>query len=854
MDLGAAKAEHFGRGVNELVSFPSEMPTPSTELALGALASAGVGTWHFDTATGLTSWDAIASRILGYQPVAHASGGMGPVFPDDQALLQGQLERCLRDGEPYDIEFRGVQADGEVRWLHAIAGPPTTSADGTRQVAGIVIDVTARKAAIEKLRQAEERHQIVSRAATDLVFEWDIKADFLSWNEAAVNWLQYRPLDLGSPAEIRRWLHPDERNFLSQQFRRASVGGEATCTLEHRLLRGDRSFADIVNTLHFIRDEQGQPVRIIATMRDVTNLKRADAALRDSEALNRSIVEASTDVVKLLDLDGRLIFMNNGGSSALGIEDATLFYGKDWAALWPQPARKAARAATATAREGGIGRFSKACPTMSGEHKWWDVVVSPVLGSDGRPTKLVAISRDITERKEAVERLAWSASHDALTELANRTFFHASLDRTLATAHEAKSRFGLLLFDLDDFKQINDTLGHDAGDAVLTTFASRLGQSLSGESAVGRLGGDEFAAIVQVADEEGLAAAAEEILQRMRQPFVHAGKILDCPVTIGGVIFPEHGQNANELLKNADIALYVAKSSRRGAATIFKASHRAQVQERLSMIGLARSATERRLIVPYYQPKVLLNDGTVHGFEALLRWRDPRLGIQLPATIAAAFEDLDLAKAISDSMIEQVIVDMRSWLDRDIRFGHVAVNAGAAEFRHDDFGESLLKRLDLASIPTTFLQLEVTESVFLGRGAECVERALKLLSAAGVRIALDDFGTGYASLRHLKQFPIDVIKIDQSFVREMDCNEDDAAIIEAVLHLGRSLKIDVIAEGIETPAQERRLRELGCCYGQGFLYAEAIPNTSVVELLSANREHLRGGLKHPFPMAGNNPD
>lgn len=834
MDLGAATAEQFGRGVDELASFPSEMPTSSAELVLAALAGAGVGTWHFDSATGLTTWDPISSRILGYEPVAYASGGMGPVHPDDHELLQDHLERCLRDGEPYDIEFRGVQANDEVRWLHAIAGPPTTSKMGMLQVAGIVMDVTARKAADEKLRQAEERHQIVSRAATDLVFEWDTKTDVLSWNEAAVNWLQHRPADLGSPVEMRKWLHPDERVFLSRQFRSALAEGQAKCTLEHRLLRGDGSFAEVANTIHFIHDDHGQPVRIIATIQDVTDLKRADAALRESEAVNRSIVEASTDVVKLLDIDGRLMFMNNSGGAALGIDDTAHFYGKDWAALWPAAARKAARAAIATARNGGIGRFSKACPTISGKLKWWDVVISPVLGSDGLPIKLVAISRDITERREAVERLAWSANHDPLTKLANRASFHAALELAISKATEARAHFGLLLFDFDDFKQINDTLGHDAGDAVLSTFASRLGEVLGCEATLGRLGGDEFAAIVPNATgEEELAATAEAILIRMREPFVHAGSILDCPVTIGGVLFPDHGRNPDDLFKNADMALYAAKSSRRGAATIFQPSHRAQVQERLSMIGLGRAAVEEGLIVPYYQPKVILGDGAIHGFEALLRWRHPRQGIQLPATIAAAFDDLDLAKAISEKMLERVIGDIRDWLDLGIPFGHVAVNAGAAEFRYDDFGERFLERLERAGIPSACLQLEVTESVFLGRGMECVGRALNLLAAAGVKIALDDFGTGYASLRHLKQFPIDVMKIDQSFVREMEHNDDDAAIIEAVLHLGRSLKIDVIAEGIETCAQESRLRRLGCRYGQGFLYAEALPSASVVELLGS---------------------
>jgi diguanylate cyclase (GGDEF)-like protein/PAS domain S-box-containing protein len=846
MDLGAASRELFVNGTDELASFPSDLPAPSVALLLEALAGAGVGTWHFDAETGLTSWDAVASRILGYEPIPHVSGGMGPVHPDDHILLRETLERGLRENKPYDVQFRGVRVDGEVRWLHAVAGPPTASESGALRVTGIVADVTGRKAVDYKLRLAEERHDIVSRAATDLVFEWDLVTDTLRWNDSAVDWLQYRPEDLTSATGMQEWLHPDEQEVLSEKFHEAVQNGCTKYRTEHRLKKGDGTFADVINTLHIIRNDSAVPVQIISTMHDVTELKRADAALRESEAVNRSIVEASADIIQLLDVEGKLEFMNSSGVRALEIEDPDALVGKDWVALWPRSARPAARQAVDAARIGAVGRFTELCPTAAGEPKWWDVVVSPVLGSDGQTTKLVTISRDITERKQAAERVAWSANHDPLTGLANRAAFQAALDEMMLTVQEGHS-FGLLLFDLDDFKQVNDTLGHDAGDAVLTTFASRLNEVLGTVATLARLGGDEFAAIVpNVTDENALTGRAESILRRMREPFVNESRILDCHVTIGGALFPQHGQDAGELFKSADIALYAAKSARRGASMIFEPRHRAQVQERLSMISLARTGVKEDRIVPFYQPKVLLEGGGIRGFEALLRWYHPHHGLQLPATIAAAFDDLDLAKAISEKMIDQVIADMRDWLDRGIPFEHVAVNAGAAEFRHDDFGERVLERLENSGIPTKCFQLEVTETVFLGRGAECVERALKLLAAAGVKIALDDFGTGYASLRHLKQFPVDVIKIDQSFVRDMGGDTDDTAIIEAVLHLGRSLKIDVVAEGIESRAQEARLRELGCRYGQGFLYAAAMPSALVPTSLSnqvvANKQnnHISG--------------
>src|SRR5690606_30812352 len=273
---------------------------------------------------------------------------------------------------------------------------------------------------------------------------------------------------------------------------------------------------------------------------------------------------------------------------------------------------------------------------------------------------------------------------------------------------------------------------------------------------------------------------------------------------------------------------------------LFEPHMRDNVQQRNSMVHLARAAIEDDRIVPYYQPKLDLKSRSLVGFEALLRWRNPRGRIGSPAALEAAFEDSDVAAQISDRMIERVICDMRGWLDRGIDFKSVAVNASAAEFRRDNFAERVLEQLRRAEIPTRCFQLEITETVFLGRGAEYVHRALALLNLRGVKIALDDFGTGYASLRHLKQFPVDIIKIDQSFVRDMGEDPGDEAIIIAVINLGRSLGIRVVAEGIENEDQARRLLELKCDIGQGYLFWKAVPAARVPTLVDRWRGEFAG--------------
>ena len=407
-----------------------------------------------------------------------------------------------------------------------------------------------------------------------------------------------------------------------------------------------------------------------------------------------------------------------------------------------------------------------------------------------------------------------------------------------------------MLFDVDHLKETNDTIGHDAGDLLLQTLADRLTNFFGKRGAIGRLGGDEFAAILERTDEGTLVVEAQAALDALREPFTYDGRIVDCQATAGGSVFPQHGASAAELLKAADIALYAGKERNRGGFLPFRAAMRADLQRRSSMISVARDAARDNRIVPYYQPKVSLKDDAVCGFEALLRWRHPTLGVQAPGTIAAAFEDLDLATGISERMFAQIIDDMRGWLDDGVEFGRIAVNLSPAEFRHESLVSRILERLHHSGIATSRIELEVTETVFLGRGADSVAEALNVFSREGVKIALDDFGTGYASLTHLKGFPVDVIKIDRSFVSNLDTGPNDAAIIDAVVGLGHRLGMEVVAEGIETNVQARYLLDRGCDYGQGYLFGKASPAATVPSIVARKYIHLERGPTDGFAVPG----
>jgi diguanylate cyclase (GGDEF)-like protein/PAS domain S-box-containing protein len=729
----------------------------------------------------------------------------------ESSVFADCFRRVMDDGVAETIE---ACLESVGRWYEAHVTP------GEDGITVFYRDINARKQAEAELTAARSKVQTILDSLPQVIWSADPRG--------RLDYISHQWEDFGT-REGRRsgdaWLdavHPDDREAARTQWE-ASVGTGRPYECEYRVRNHKGDYVWILARARPVRSEDGTIVRWYGTCTDVDQRVRTQAALRESEAINKSIIDASPDCISMLDLEGNVLFLNEAGYRVLdGAEPDTILH-KPWGRGFAPSVRGAAKHALASAKDGRIGHFTAFQPSIGDQPKWWDVVVAPVRDAGGVPTKLVVISRDITHQKSAEERVRWTANHDVLTQLPNRAFLQQRLDQQIKDAHLGRSNFGVLLLDLDNFKRVNDTLGHDAGDALLCCFADQLRAAARPDDFISRLGGDEFAVILSgVSSRMELEQAAGAILGRLREPCLYGSKLLDCQASIGASLYPQHGRTRTELLKHADIALYVAKSSGRGGSRLFDASMRAEMQEKVSMLSLARAALGQRTIQPYFQPKVDLRTGALSGFEALLRWQDPRRGIQLPETISAAFQDLELAAQISDRMVERVIQEITSWLDLGLSIGHVAINAAAAEFRRGNFAERLLDQLSRAQIPTSMLQVEVTETVFLGRGAEYVESALKTLSRAGVEIALDDFGTGYASLSHLKQFPVDVLKIDRSFVRDFSEDPDDAAIVRAVINLGKSLGIKTVAEGVESEEQAAFLQKQGCDFGQGFLYGRAI--------------------------------
>ena len=632
--------------------------------------------------------------------------------------------------------------------------------------------------------------------------------------------------------------HPDDRARAWTAWRHSLRTGEPY-EIEYRLRHYSGEYRWVLGRASAEKDDRGNIVRWYGTCTDIHDRVNAEGALYQNRSLNQSVLDASADCIKIILPDGTLDFMNAPGLRALEYESLDQIRGTNWISFWPPADQAAVRHAIAGALSGRAGRLTGLIPTVSGKPKWWDVVITPIRDERGEVTRLLSISRDVTAHRETSRQLQWTSEHDALTDLPNRRAFESHLQAAVLRAMRSNGHVALLLVDLDHFKHINDTLGHPAGDHLLKAFSKRLRKSVRTSDFVARLGGDEFAIILE-GDGESLdpVKAGEAVVERLRQPVAFEGRTVSAGASIGGAVFPRDAESANELFKSADIALYALKEEGRGGTRMFHNQMRQDAQIKSSQLSLARIAVTEKSVEPHYQQKVDLRHGRIAGFEALLRWRHGTRGLQLPDTVAEAFNDYQLASKIGELMQRRVFADLKGWLGRGLDVGFVALNAAPAEFLRDDFAECFLERLQEFSVPPSLIEVEVTEHVFLGRGSEHVTRALKVLNAAGVRIALDDFGTGHSSLSHLRDFPVDVVKIDRSFVEQMPFDADVRAIVSAVIKLARSLKIDVVAEGIETEAQKQLLISDGCRLGQGFYFGRAIQADEVPRLFISRPKRL----------------
>ncbi len=688
---------------------------------------------------------------------------------------------------------------------------------------------------IAERQRAEDAHlqlAAIVESANDSILSVSLDGVILSWNHGAETLYGYtaaeaigRPISMLIPPE-----RPAEIAQMLEQIRR----GENIRHFETQRLRKDGSLIDIALSISPMRDTDGKIVRASAIARDISERKHAEAALREQESKIRRLVESNIIGIFFFDLDGQITDANDAFLQIVGYTREDLAAGRiNWMQMTPPAYRIADESAIAEAMRSQSG----GCTPYEKEYIRKDGRPVPVLMGgallEGSQQRGIAFVLDLTERKQAEERIRYMAHHDALTGLPNRLLFRDRVGQAIGQARRDQHQVAVLFVDLDHFKDINDSLGHQVGDRLLRVMARRLQRCLRQGDSVARLGGDEFViSLPALAGDDDVMQVAGKILETLRQPFLVDHHELHVTGSIGISLYPTDGQDAEALMRAADTAMYHAKERGRDNYQFFTPRLNEAAQRRLTIANRLHQAIQRHEFLLYYQPQVDLVSGRVSAAEALLRWKQANNEIVLPNEFIHIAEDSGLIVPLGEWVLRQACEQLQRWRGAGHPDLRIAVNLSPHQFRRPGFPEFAARTLKEFGLPATALDLEITEGILMMQSQENLAN-LEQLARMGVYLAVDDFGTGYSSLAYLQRFPIHALKIDQSFVDGIGEDPNDTTIVNAIIAMAESLNLKVVAEGVESAKQMVFLKAHGCFAVQGFYFSPAVPADDFTELLRA---------------------
>jgi diguanylate cyclase (GGDEF)-like protein/PAS domain S-box-containing protein len=573
---------------------------------------------------------------------------------------------------------------------------------------------------------------------------------------------------------------------------------------------------------------RGRPVGRVYAFRDVTRQAETQA----SERLAARVFEASLDAIFIADGQHRVVRMNPGCQQLLGTA-ASAFQGSLASSLLGGDVAAdgafMGRVAQAWARD-GFWEGEILLPREVGADCSVQLSWVALRDEEGKLLQSIGFMRDLTQQHAAQKRIEELAYSDALTGLPNRLLLSQRVETAIQGARQDDTNFAILFLDLDRFKIINDSLGHQFGDRVLRLVAARLQTCLRHTDTLCRLGGDEFVIYLHSGDATAAEGVARRILEDMLKPFMLDGMGFSIQCSIGVALYPHNGLTLDDLIKQADTAMYRVKERGRGSYGFYTPQMNVNLLSRMQMEHAMRQALGMQRMSVHYQPQVHLATGKITGAEALVRWTDPDFGAVSPAQFIPLAEESGYIVTLGAWVMEQAVREAAAWMQAGMPL-LIAVNVSALEFRQPDFVDRITRLLAVHQLPPTLLELELTESILLQDAQEMAQR-LRTLADLGISLAIDDFGTGYSSLAYLKKLPIHKLKIDQSFVRGLPEDDGDRAIVSAVISMGRTMRIEVVAEGVETEIQKSVLQQMQCDHFQGFLYAPGMPAPEFRALLS----------------------
>ena len=827
---GEEPAAHAARAC----SHPEDALRASEEKYRSILETIEDAYYEVDLRGNLVLFNGAFCRMLGYE-AREMFGHNNREFqtPEAGARVFKTFNEVYRTGIPangFDWEMVRkdgsiVVGEGSVQLVRDLQGEPA----GFR---GILRDVTERRRVEQALRESEARYRGIIESIQDPYYEVDLQGNMVLCNSAFCRMLGYAFSEL-EKRNNRVFQSPAVAERVFRIFNEVYRTGVPAESFDWQMVRKDSKTVTGEGSVQLVRNADGEPVGFRGILRDVTKRRQVEQALRESEERFRSLTNLTSDWFWEQDAGIRFTRMESRDVNAASVRD--FFLGR---APWETGLR--------IEDERGWDYFRE---LMASRKPFRDIVFHRTLedgspyyvGVSGEPifdgerdfTGYRGVAREITDKKLAEERIQYLATHDGLTGLPNRLMFSELLTAAVRSAQRYERSFAVLFIDLDRFKYINDTLGHHAGDVLLKEVAARFKASVRSSDMIARLGGDEFVALInETPEEESVATVARKLLAAATRPFTLLERECRVSASIGVAMYPRDGEDEQTLMKNADIAMYYAKEEGKNNFQFYSKDITCHAIERLTLETNLRRALERNEFSLHYQAKRDLATGTISGVEALLRWNNDELGNVPPAHFIPLAEEIGAIVPIGKWVLKSACEQNMAWQRAGLPPVCMAVNLSVRQFADEHLLEDIAAILRQTGMRPELLELEITEGMVVHNP----EHALKLLTAIkglGVRLAIDDFGAGYSSLGQLKHFPIDTLKVDRSFIRDIVHNADDKAITKAIISMGKTLNLTVVAEGVETPEQECFLKDHACDQMQGYLFSKPVPADEFAALLRA---------------------
>jgi|GEM_PF-826030 len=797
-----------------------------------AQAVAGVGSWLMDVRCNVLSWSTESYRIFGVTPGTPVTYEtfLDCVHPDDRTFVDQQWQAALH-GQPYDITHR-LLVKGQLKWVRERAELHFDSHGQLIGGLGTTQDITEYRRLENALRQSQEQFMKVFEEAPIGMLICDLECQTLQSNRALQKIFGYSEAELLS-IPFQQVIHPDDRDRVIESHQTLLQGnGEAYSQEDIRYLRKDNEVVWGRATAALVRDMQGKPSCTVTMLEDVTERKQTEEEMK----LAALVYQSSNEGIQVMDADNHILAVNPAFTAITGYT-AQEVIGKNPSLLRSSHHDQAFYTTiwqelnTTGKWQGEIWNRRK-----NGECYVEWLSINTIYRDNGSVRRRVALFSDITAKKKNEELIWQQANYDGLTGLPNRHMLHDRLARAIKKTHRTALPLALLFIDLDRFKEVNDSLGHEMGDILLKEAALRMENCVRETDTVARFGGDEFVIILsEINSIDCVARIAHNLLSKLAEPFQLGVETVYISASIGAALYPTDATDVATLLRFADQAMYAAKSEGRNRFQYYRPVMQETINARMRLANDMHKALANQQLRVYYQPIVELSTGAIYKAEALIRWQHPLLGLVSPADFIPIAEVTGMITGIGDWVFYQAVAQaarLRATYHPEFQ---ISINKSPVQFLTNfDNHTCWLDHLQRLGLPAQALVIEITESLLM-EVKDRISDQLQAFKDNGVAVALDDFGTGYSSLSYLRKFDIDYIKIDQSFVHNLAADTRDMALCETIINMAHKLGMKVVAEGVATLDQYRLLAQMGCDFGQGYFFAKPLPPDALERLLSEQR-------------------